>query len=432
MAVGTPTIRNSHDLPGDISRIDPDIATLIAEEERRQATTLMLIPSENYASLAVRQAQGSMLTNKYAEGYPRRRYYNGNTFVDSIESLCIQRAKDLFGAEHANVQPHAGAGANLAVYMGLLKPGDKILGMSLAHGGHLTHGSPVNFSGQLYQFVSYGVGVDTGTIDYDEMQRIAESEHPKMIVAGATAYPRTIDFARFAQVAKSIDALLLVDMAHIAGLVAAGAHPSPVPHADVVTFTTHKTLRGPRGAMILCKQRFAKAIDRAVFPGMQGGPFEHAIAGKAVALREAATPEFQKYGHQIVANSRALAGSLTQRGHRLVSGGSDNHLLLIDLTPMGISGRDGSNALEAGGLIANKNAIPFDSRPPAEASGIRIGTPGVTTRGMGAPEMAILAAWIDTLLRDRDPATAERVKKEVETTALRFWPDSLGSLPVAP
>jgi glycine hydroxymethyltransferase len=416
---------------GDISVVDPQLHALIQEEERRQATTLMLIPSENYTSLAVRQAQGSMLTNKYAEGYPKRRYYNGNRFVDSIESICIRRAKELFGAEHANVQPHAGAPANMAVYMGLLKPGDKVLGMSLAHGGHLTHGSPVNFSGQLYNFVSYGVDRESGLIDYDEVARVAEAERPRMIVAGATAYPRVIDFERFAQIARSIDALLLVDMAHIAGLVAAGAHPSPVPHADVVTFTTHKTLRGPRGAMILCKQEHAKAIDRAVFPGMQGGPFEHAIAAKAVALAEAATPDFKEYGHQIVRNSRALAAGLNARGHKLVSGGSDNHLLLMDLTGLGISGRDGSNALEAGGLVANKNSIPFDERPPVETSGIRLGTPGMTTRGMREPEMEQLAGWIDRLLRDRSEQTAEGVRREVEAVAVRFWPESLGPLPPA-
>jgi len=414
---------------GDIVVVDPELSQLIREEERRQATTLMLIPSENYASLAVRHAQGSMLTNKYAEGYPRRRYYNGNRFVDSIESLCIRRAKELFGAEHVNVQPHAGAPANMAVYMGLLKPGDKILGMSLAHGGHLTHGSLVNFSGQLFNFVSYGVGRESGLIDYEEVARIAEAERPKMIVAGATAYPRTIDFERFGQIARSVEALLLVDMAHIAGLVAAGSHPSPVPHADVVTFTTHKTLRGPRGAMILSRESHGRAIDRAVFPGMQGGPFEHAIAAKAVALAEAARPEFKEYGAQVVRNSRALAQGLNERGHRLVSGGSDNHLLLMDLTAMGVSGRDGSNALEAGGLVANKNAIPFDERPPVETSGIRLGTPAMTTRGMREPEMARLAGWIDTLLRDRSEETATRVRGEVEEFALRFWPESLGPIP---
>jgi glycine hydroxymethyltransferase len=430
MAIAQPSV-DTPQLPGDIAAVDPELADLVREEERRQATTLMLIPSENYSSLAVRQAQGSMLTNKYAEGYPRRRYYNGNRVVDSIESICIRRTKEIFGAEHVNVQPLSGATANMAVYLALLQPGDTILGMSLAHGGHLTHGHAVNFSGQLYKSVQYAVRRDDALIDYDEVARLAEESRPKIIVAGATAYPRVIDFQRFAEIAKSVGSLLLVDMAHIAGLVAAGSHPSPVPHADVVTFTTHKTLRGPRGAMILCREAHAKAIDRAVFPGLQGGPFEHAIAAKAVALKEAASPGFKEYGHQVVRNSRALAAGLLRRGHRLVSGGSDNHLLLMDLTELGISGRDGSNALETGGLVANKNTIPFDERPPAEGRGIRLGTPGVTTRGMREPEMERIAGWIDTLLRDRADATAERVRAEVEELALRFWPDSLGPVPSA-
>jgi glycine hydroxymethyltransferase len=415
--------------PGDISAVDPEIAELVRDEERRQATTLMLIPSENYASLAVRQAQGSMLNNKYAEGYPRRRYYNGNQYVDSIEALCIRRAKELFGAEHANVQPHAGAPANMAVYMALLKPGDTILGLALDHGGHLTHGWPVNFSGQLYRPVQYGVDRESSLIDYDQVERLADAERPRMIVVGATAYPRVFDFARFRAIADRVGALLLADMAHVAGLIAAGAHPNPFPHADVMTFTTHKTMRGPRGAMILCKEPHARAIDRAVFPGLQGGPFEHVIAAKAVMLREAATPAFREYGRQVVRNAQALAAGLTERGYRLVSGGTDNHLLLLDLTPQGITGKEASNLLEAGGLVANKNTIPFDTRPPAEGSGVRLGTPGVTTRGMGEPEMAKLAEWIDTLLRDRAESTVARVRAEVEALALRFWPESLGPLP---
>jgi glycine hydroxymethyltransferase len=414
---------------GDVSVVDPELAVLIREEERRQATTLMMIPSENYSSLAVRQAQGSLLTNKYAEGYPRRRYYNGNKFVDSIESICIRRTKELFGAEHANVQPLSGSIANLAVYQALLQPGEKILGMSLAAGGHLTHGQPGSVTGKWWSSVLYGVRREDGLIDYDEVERLAAAERPRMIVAGATAYPRLIDFERFAAIARSVGALLLVDMAHIAGLVAADAHPSPVPHADVVTFTTHKTLRGPRGAIIVCKEEHARAIDRAVFPGLQGGPFEHAIAAKAIMLREAATPEFKEYGHQIVRNSRALAAGLLERGHRLVSGGSDNHLLLLDLRELGINGRDGANALEAGGIVANKNAIPFDERPPVETSGIRLGTPGLTTRAMGEAVMALFAGWIDTLQRDRSEETAARVRSEVEALALRFWPESLGPLP---
>jgi glycine hydroxymethyltransferase len=419
----------ARDLPGDISAVDPEIADLVRDEEWRQATTLMLIPSENYASLAVRQAQGSLLNNKYAEGYPRRRYYNGNRYIDSIEALCIRRAKELFGAEHANVQPHAGAPANMAAYMALLKPGDTILGLALDHGGHLTHGWPVNFSGQLYRPVQYGVDRESGLIDYDQVERLAEAEKPRMIVVGATAYSRVFDFARFRAIADRVGALLLADMAHVAGLIAAGAHPNPFPYADVMTFTTHKTMRGPRGAMILCKEQYARAIDRAVFPGLQGGPFEHVIAAKAVMLKEAATPAFRAYGHQVVRNARALASALSERGYRLVSGGTDNHLLLLDLTPQGLTGKEASNLLEAGGLVANKNTIPFDPRPPAEGSGVRLGTPGVTTRGMGETEMTSLAGWIDAVLRDRAEETAVRVRAEVEALALRFWPESLGPLP---
>jgi glycine hydroxymethyltransferase len=430
MAIAEPSAVSSR-APGDIAAVDPELADLIHQEERRQATTLMLIPSENYSSLAVRQAQGSMLTNKYAEGYAKRRYYNGNALIDSIESICVERAKELFGADHANVQPLSGATANLAVYLGLLKPGDTVLGMALDQGGHLTHGHGVNFSGQLYRPVQYGVHRETGLIDYDALERQAEAEKPRIIVVGATAYPRVFDFARFRAVADKVGALLLADMAHVAGLIAAGAHPNPVPYADVVTFTTHKTLRGPRGAMILCKKEHARAIDRAVFPGLQGGPFEHVIAAKAVMLREAASASFKEYGRQVVRNAQALAKALIGRGYKLVSGGTDNHLLLLDLTDLGISGRDGSNALEAGGLVANKNTIPFDTRPPAEGSGIRLGTPGVTTRGMREPEMDRIAGWIDTLLKDGSEDTAARVRREVEDMALRFWPEALGPLPTA-
>ncbi len=429
MAIAVPSVHSR--LPGDVAIVDPELAELIREEERRQATTLMLIPSENYASLAVRQAQGSMLTNKYAEGYARRRYYNGNRVIDSIESLCVRRTKELFGADHANVQPLSGAVANMAVYLGLLKPGDTILGMALDQGGHLTHGHGVNFSGKLFRAVQYGVDRESGLIDYDEVERIAVAERPRMIVVGATAYPRVFDFERFRAIADAVGALLLADMAHVAGLIAAGAHPNPTPIVDVVTFTTHKTMRGPRGAMILCKEQHAKAIDRAVFPGLQGGPFEHVIAGKAVMLKEAADPAFREYGHQVVRNAQALAKGLIDRGYKLVSGGTDNHLLLMDLTPQGISGRDAANLLEAGGLVANKNTIPFDTRPPAEGSGVRLGTPGVTTRGMREPEMERIAGWIDLLLRERSEATAERVRREVEELALQFWPDSLGPLPMA-
>jgi glycine hydroxymethyltransferase len=399
MAIAVPSVDSR--LPGDVAIVDPELAELIHEEERRQATSLMLIPSENYASLAVRQAQGSMLTNKYAEGYARRRYYNGNRVIDSIESLCVRRTKELFRAEHANVQPLSGAVANMAVYLGLLKPGDTILGMALDQGGHLTHGHGVNFSGKLFRAVQYGVDRESGLIDYDEVERIAVAERPQMIVVGATAYPRVFDFERFRAIADAVGALLLADMAHVAGLIAAGAHPNPTPVADVVTFTTHKTMRGPRGAMILCKEQHARAIDRAVFPGLQGGPFEHVIAAKAVMLKEAAQPAFREYGHQVVRNAQALAKGLMDRGYKLVSGGTDNHLLLMDLTPQGISGKDAANLLEAGGLVANKNTIPFDTRPPAEGSGVRLGTPGVTTRGMREPEMDQIAGWIDALLRDR-------------------------------
>jgi glycine hydroxymethyltransferase len=422
------------DALGAVRAVDAEIADLIEEEERRQAYTLMMIPSENHASLAVRQAQGSVLTNKYAEGYPKRRYYQGNRFVDSIEALCIDRVKALFGAEHANVQPHAGASANMAAFLALLKPGDGILGLSLPHGGHLTHGTAVNFSGQLYRTIEYQVDESTQTIDYDVLSEIARREKPRIIIAGATAYPRQLDFGRFRQIADEVGAYLLADIAHIAGLVAAGAHPSPVPYADVVTFTTHKTLRGPRGAMILCKKEHARAIDRAVFPGLQGGPFEHAIAAKAVALREAAQPAFKVYGQQVVENARELARELIERGHRLVSGGTENHLLLIDLRDTGVTGKQAALALERVGIVLNKNTVPFDPLPPAETSGLRLGTPALTTRGMGTAEMRQIGAWIDRTLKATDPtdsALAE-VREGVESLCERFWPESLGPFPSRP
>jgi glycine hydroxymethyltransferase len=416
-------------LVASLAATDPEVARLIAAEEWRQFSTAMLIPSENYASLAVRQAQGSMLTNKYAEGYPKRRYYQGNRYIDSIEALCIERARALFGAEHANVQPHAGAPANLAAYLALLEPGDTILAMDLAHGGHLTHGAPVNVTGRLFRFVHYGVDRQTERIDYEAVREIARRERPRMIVAGATAYPRIIDFARFREIADEVGAYLLVDMAHIAGLVAAGVHPSPVPYADVVTFTTHKTLRGPRGAMILCRAKYAQAIDRAVFPGLQGGPFEHAIAAKAVCLKEAMTPEFVAYQQQVVRNAQALARRLQERGHRIVSGGTDNHLLLLDLTPLGVTGKKAAADLERGGIITNKNAIPFDTRPPFEASGLRMGSPAVTTRGFTEAEMVQLADWIDTILRQPDEETCREIRAAVADLCSRFWPPSLGPRP---
>ncbi|HUE75609.1 MAG TPA: serine hydroxymethyltransferase [Chloroflexota bacterium] len=414
-----------------VRAVDAEVANLIDQEERRQAYTLMLIPSENHASLAVRQAQGSVLTNKYAEGYPKRRYYQGNRFVDSIEALCIERAKSLFGAEHANVQPHAGASANMAVFLALLKPGDGILGLSLPHGGHLTHGTAVNFSGQLYRTIEYEVDEVTQTIDYDVLLATARREKPRIIIAGATAYPRQLDFERFRRIADEVGAYLLADIAHIAGLVAAGVHPSPIPFADVVTFTTHKTLRGPRGAMILCKKEHARAIDRAVFPGLQGGPFEHAIAAKAVALREAAEPSFKVYGQQVIENARELARELIERGHQLVSGGTDTHLVLIDLRATSVTGKQAALALERVGIVLNKNTVPFDPLPPAETSGLRLGTPAATTRGMGTPDMRQIGAWIDQTLKAGDAAgdSLAAVREGVESLCERFWPETLGPLP---
>src|SRR5271163_1150258 len=373
--------------------VDPEIAEVLREEGRRQATGLELIPSENFVSEAVMETMGSVLTNKYAEGYPGKRYYGGCEFVNQAEQLAIDRAKALFGAEHANVQPHSGTQANIAVYMAALAPGDTVLGMNLAHGGHLTHGHPLNFSGKTYKFIAYGVTKDTETIDYDDLARLALEHRPKMVVVGASAYSRIIDFARMGEIARSIGALLFVDMAHIAGLVAAGVHPSPVPHADFVSTTTHKTLRGPRGGMIFCKEKYAKEIDRTLFPGVQGGPLMHVIAAKAVCLKEAMEPEFREYQKHVVANARALAAGLAKLGFRIVTGGTDNHLFLVDMHSRGITGRDAELALERSGMTVNKNAIPFDPLPPMKAGGIRIGTPAVTTRGMREPEMEKIAAW---------------------------------------
>ncbi|HLI29195.1 MAG TPA: serine hydroxymethyltransferase [Chloroflexota bacterium] len=404
----------------DVAAVDPEVARILAAEDERQRTTLALIASENYASVAVRQAMASVLTNKYSEGYPGRRYYQGNHHVDELEALCIARAKELFGAEHANVQPHAGSPANMAAYLALLEPGSTILAMDLAQGGHLTHGSPVNFSGRLFRFVHYGVQRDTERIDYDEVRAIARRERPRLIVAGATAYPRLIDFAAFRAIADEVGALLLVDMAHIAGLVAGGVHPSPVPYADVVTFTTHKTLRGPRGAMILCKAQYASAIDKAVFPGLQGGPFDHAIAAKAVALREALDPAFRAYQQQVVRNARALGEALARRGLRLVSGGTDNHLLLVDLTPLGLTGAEAATRAEAAGLVTNKNMIPFDTRKPAQTSGLRLGTPAVTTRGLGEAEMEQVAELLVSAITRPDPDNLARCRAEVRALCERF------------
>jgi glycine hydroxymethyltransferase len=364
---------------------------------------------------------GSPLTNKYAEGYPGKRYYGGCEFVDVAESLAIQRAKALFGAEHANVQPHAGAQANLAAYMALMPPGGTLLGMALAHGGHLTHGHKVSFSGILFKAVQYGLSPETGVLDYEQVARLAREHRPGVIVAGASAYPRFIDFARFRAIADEVGARLVVDMAHFAGLVAGGVHPSPVPHAHVVTTTTHKTLRGPRSGLILCKSEFAKAIDKSVFPGMQGGPLMHVIAAKAVCLKEAATPEFREYAARVVANAKALGEELLARGYRLVTGGTDNHLLLLDLTANAFSGAEAETALHQAGITVNKNAVPNDPRPPAVTSGIRIGTPAVTTRGIGVPEIRRVAEWMDEALRKRDDASAlTRIRGQVEELCRAF------------
>src|SRR5580693_1828591 len=377
-----------------LDQVDPEVAEALRDEVRRQATGLELIASENFVSEAVMEAAGSVFTNKYAEGYPGKRYYGGCENVDRVETLAIERAKKLFGAEHANVQTHSGTQANVSVYMTVLEPGATVLGMNLAHGGHLTHGHPLNFSGKMYKFVAYGVTKETETIDYDELDRLAREHKPKMVVVGASAYSRVIDFARMAKIAQSVNALLFVDMAHIAGLIAAGVHPSPVPYADFVATTTHKTLRGPRGGLILCRGKYAKDLDRSTFPGIQGGPLMHIIAAKAVCLKEAAEPGFAEYQRQVVANARALAAAVARRGFRIVSGGTDNHLFLVDVNCRGLTGSVAQPALDRSGITVNKNSIPFDPLPPLKAGGIRMGTPAVTTRGMREPEMEKIAGWI--------------------------------------
>jgi glycine hydroxymethyltransferase len=395
---------------------DPDLYEAIRKEALRQSSQLELIASENFVSRAVLDALGTVLTNKYAEGLPGKRYYGGCEWVDVAENLARDRARELFGADHANVQPHSGAQANQAVYLTFLKPGDRFLGMNLSHGGHLTHGSPVNFSGMLFQVSAYGVRESDARIDYDALREQARREQPKMIIAGASAYPRTIDFAAFGEIAREVGAVLMVDMAHIAGLVATGLHPSPVPHADVVTTTTHKTLRGPRGGMILCQEQHAKAIDKSVFPGLQGGPLMHVIAAKAVALKEALEPEFRSYSRQIVANARALADGLMDRGFGLVSGGTDNHLMLVDLRKSheDLTGKDAEHALERAGMTVNKNTVPGETRSPFVTSGLRIGTPALTTRGMAEPEMARIAGWIAEVLEaPTDEGRAARVRAQV-------------------
>ncbi|MDP6607052.1 MAG: serine hydroxymethyltransferase [Dehalococcoidia bacterium] len=398
-----------------LASADPEIARLIGLEEGRQRDSLEMIPSENYASSAVMAAVGSVLTNKYAEGYPGARYYHGNEFVDIVESLAIDRATALFGMDHANVQPHSGAQANLAVYLGVIKPGDTVLGMKLDAGGHLTHGHSVNASGKLYSFVSYGVERETEVIDYDEMLAVAKEHRPKLIVVGATAYPRLIDFERAREIADEVDTVLMADMAHIAGLVAGGAHPTPAGNAQLITTSTHKTLRGPRGGMVLCDSKFRRRVDRGVFPGHQGGPMMHVIAGKAVMLKEAATSEFRAYAGQTVENARAVAETLAEAGIRPISGGTDTHLILLDVTTIGLDGQRAADSLERAGIVVNKNAIPFDELPPMTGGGIRFGTPAITSRGFGTAEAHRTGELIaEVLAAPDDEAVAERVKAEVK------------------
>ena len=399
-----------------VASTDPEIAELIEAEAGRQFEKLRMIASENYVSEAVLEASGSVLTNKYSEGYAGRRYYEGQQFIDPIEMIAAQRAKDLFGVDHANVQPYSGSPANLAVYLAFLNPGDTVMGMSLPMGGHLTHGWPVSATGKWFRAVQYGVRADTGRVDFDEVRDLARKEHPKIMFCGGTAIPRTIEFAAFAEIAAETGAVLVADIAHIAGLIAGGAHPSPVGHADVITTTTHKTLRGPRGAMIMCKAEHASAIDKAVFPGLQGGPHDHTTAAIAVALKEAAAPEFRAYAHQIVANAKALAAALTARGYSLVSGGTDNHLILIDLTPQEIGGKPAARALDRAGIEVNYNTVPFDTRKPFDPSGLRIGTSSITTRGLTEQHMPQVAAWMDeaiTAATKQDDTVIDRVAGQV-------------------
>jgi glycine hydroxymethyltransferase len=409
------------DFKKSVASADPEIAKAIRDEINRQNTGLELIASENFVSTAVLEVMGSVLTNKYAEGYPGRRYYGGCEFVDVAESLAIERAKALFGAEHANVQPHSGAQANMAAYFSVLKPGDTVLGMNLSHGGHLTHGHPLNFSGQLYKIVPYGVQRENEQIDYDDLARLAQEHKPKVIMVGASAYPRVIDFQRISNVGHEIGATIITDMAHIAGLVAAGVHPSPIPYSDIVTTTTHKTLRGPRGGLVLCRQENAKTINKSLFPGVQGGPLMHIIAAKAVCFKEAAKPAFISYQQQVVSNARQLAKTLKSNGFRLVSGGTDNHLLLVDVFSKGITGKVAEAALGMAGITVNKNAIPFDENPPMVASGIRLGTPAITTRGMAEPEMERIGELISRVLATpEDTRVSSMVRTEVEALCRTF------------
>ncbi|MDR9769074.1 serine hydroxymethyltransferase [Acetomicrobium sp.] len=409
-------------LISSLTQVDPQVCGMMEGELARQRDGLELIASENFVPLSILQAQGSVLTNKYAEGYPHKKYYGGCEFVENIEELAIKRACELFGAEHANVQPHSGTQANMAVYFSVMEPGDTLLAMNLDHGGHLSHGHPLNFTGKWYKIVPYGVKPDTETIDYDAVEALAKEHKPKVIVAGASAYPRFIDFERFQNIAREVDAILMVDMAHIAGLVAGGAHPSPVPYADFVTTTTHKTLRGPRGALILCKENYGAQLDRTVFPGTQGGPFMHVIAAKATCFKLAMQPEFKEYAKQIVANAKALAKGLSERGFRLVSGGTDNHMMLVDLRSKNITGKEAEKILESVGITVNKNMIPFDPEKAMITSGIRIGTPALTTRGMKEKEMEIVAELIDRALsHPDDEVEKERVRKEVKEL-VHFFP----------
>ncbi|HMG19324.1 MAG TPA: serine hydroxymethyltransferase [Gemmatimonadales bacterium] len=403
-----------------LSQVDPAIARLIREEVARQEHGLELIASENFCSLAVLEAMGSALTNKYAEGLPKKRYYGGCEVVDEVEQLAIDRAKQLFSAEHANVQPHSGAQANMAAYLAVAKPGDTLLGLALPHGGHLTHGSPVNFSGTLFRAVAYGVREETGLIDYDQLRDVARKERPRIIVGGGSAYARVVDFAAMRAVADEVGAVFVVDMAHFAGLVAGGVYPSPVPHAQIVTTTTHKTLRGPRGGMILCTAEYAKAIDKQVFPGTQGGPLEHVIAAKAVSFLEALSPEFKTYAKDVVKNAQVLAAALVKRGYAIVSGGTDSHLMLVDLRPKNLTGKDAEQLLDRAAITVNKNTIPGDPQSPFVTSGIRLGTSALTTRGFGVAEMDRVADLIDTVLTKRDDATVARIKKEVRELADAF------------
>ncbi len=405
----------------ELKKVDIDVYNAIQGEEQREKEKIVLIASENYVSDAVLEAQGSVFTNKYAEGYPNRRYYGGCQYADAVEQLAIDRAKKLFGAEHVNVQPHSGSSANMAVYFSVLKPGDTILGMSLPHGGHLTHGATVSFSGQLYKSFSYGVAKNTELLDYDEVERLATEHKPRMIVCGYSAYSRILDWARFRKIADKVGAMLMADIAHIAGLVAAGEHPSPVPFADFVTTTTHKTLRGPRGGMILCREKYAKAVDKVIFPGIQGGPLVHVIAAKAVSFKEALEPSFKTYQQQVKKNAQALAKRLTEDGFRIVSGGTENHLMLVDLTPKNITGKDAETALDAAGITCNKNSIPWDQKPPVTTSGIRLGTPIVTTRGMKEAEMKVVGDLIcETLANGHDPAKLAAIREKTKAFCAKF------------